>query len=285
MASRKKYSISWLTSIAASVALSVLVSAALYAGDRPITLALVFDGLAKSDREPLEVYLTKAMGRPVNVVAPDTYSDTVLHLADGSYDFACLGALMYVRSHAEYGVVPLVQRRSDLQFHSVFITASGSSIYSLRDLKGKQFAFGDINSASAHLIPFRELLQAGINPETDLKPPFSGSHVATAAMVESGVVDAGVLDESVFQSLINAGKLDRAKVRVFYTSKPFVDYVYVAGKDVPEAERQKFVRAFIALNEGNDEPVLKILRARKFVMANDLEYVTVREIAHELKMF
>ena len=99
------------------------------------------------------------------------------------------------------------------------------------------------------------------------------------------MVDAGVLDESVFQSLINAGKLDGAKVRVFYTSKPFVDYVYVAGKDVPEAERQKFVRAFIALNEGNDEPVLKILRARKFVMANDLEYVTVREIAHELKMF
>ena len=113
MASRKKYSISWLTSIAASVALSVLVSAALYAGDRPITLALVFDGLAKSDREPLEVYLTKAMGRPVNVVAPDTYSDTVLHLADGSYDFACLGALMYVRSHAEDGVVPLVQRLSN----------------------------------------------------------------------------------------------------------------------------------------------------------------------------
>ena len=134
-------------------AISVLVSATLYGANKPITVALVFDGLSQSDREPLQAYLTKAMGRPVNVVAPDSYSETVAGLANGSYDFACLGALMYVRSRAKYGVVPLVQRTSDLQFHSVFITKAASSIHSLSDLKGKQFAFGDMNSASAHLIP------------------------------------------------------------------------------------------------------------------------------------
>jgi len=268
----------------ALAAICILLSAALYGADKTITVGLVMDGLTQEEREPLRAYLTRAMGRPVNLVAPDAYSETVAGLADGSYDFACLGALMYIRSHARYGVIPLVRRSSDLHFHSVIITGAGSSIESLRDLKGKRFTFGDINSTST-LITYRELIQAGINPETDLQVRYSGSHVATAALVESGVVDAGVLDETIFDSLIRDGKLHSEKVRVFFTSRPFVSYVYVARKEVPEADREKFARALLALKAGKDDSVLKILRAQKFVAAYDEEYATIRQIAHELKMF
>ena len=268
-----------------SLVICVLLGASLYGADKPITVGLVFDGLSPAERAPLQAYLTKAMGRPVMVAAPGTFRETVAHLADGSYDFACLGALMYVRSRAKYGVIPLVQRTSDLQFHSVFITRSGSSIHSLHDLTGKRFAFGDINSASAHLIPYRELKQAGIDPGIDLKVRYSGSHVATAALVQSGVVDAGALDETVFNSLINSGKLNIDKIRVFHISKPFVDYVYVARKDVPEAEQEKFVRALLAMKQGTDDSALKILRAKRFVVASDQEYAPLRRIAKELKVF
>jgi len=263
----------------------LLVSAALYGADKPITISLILDGSTQADREPLQAYLSKAMGRPVNVAAPDLYSETLAHLADGSYDFACLGALMYIRSHAWYGVIPLVRRTSDLHLHSVFITGTDSSIHSLADLRGKQFAFGDISGASTHLIPYRELMQAGINPETDLKFRYSGSNPATAAWVETGVVDAGVLDETIFDSLISDGKLNSNKVRVFYTSKPFVSYVFVARRDVPEAERERFARALLALKEGKNDSVLKILRAKQFVPANDQEYAPIRQIAHQLNMF
>src|SRR5450755_4769854 len=99
-----------------------LICASAYGGDEPITVGLILDGTTPEEREPLRAYLTKAMGRPVYLEAPDLYSETVAHLADGSYDFACLGALVYVRAHAKYGVIPLVQRTSDLHFHAVFIT-------------------------------------------------------------------------------------------------------------------------------------------------------------------
>ena len=209
--------------------IAILVTS-LYADQRPITLGLVIDGSNKEDRAPLQAYLTKAMGRPVFVVSSDSYRKTVAALASGSYDFASLGALVYVRAHAKYGVIPLVQRTSDLSYHSVFITGTGSSIHSLRDLYGKQFAFGDIDSTSAHLMAYRELKQAGINPETDLRYRYTGSHLATAAMVANGAVDAGVMDKTVFDFLISGGQLDSSKVRVFYTSKPYLDYVYVAPK-------------------------------------------------------
>ena len=54
-----------------------VAGALLYGADRPITVALVPDGLTPEEREPLQAYLTKAMGRPVNLVAPDIYSETV----------------------------------------------------------------------------------------------------------------------------------------------------------------------------------------------------------------
>ena len=263
----------------------LLISATLYSADRPITVGLVYDGATPEDREPLRAYLTKAMGRPVHLETADLYSETVDRMANGSYDFACLGALAYIQSHAQSGVIPLVQRTSDLYLHSVFITGAGSSIHSLSDLKGRLFAFGDINGASTHLIPYRELMRAGINPQTDLKVRFSGSNPATAVLVQTGVVDAGALDETIFNSLIGDGKLNSQKVRVFYTSKPFVGYVFVARKDVPEAERERFARALLALKEGKNDSVLKILRAKRFVVAHDEEYAPIRQIARQLNLF
>jgi phosphonate transport system substrate-binding protein len=272
-------------SVAVVVAIYIFAGSSLYGADRDITIGIVIDGSNQQDRAPLQAYLTKAMEMPVIVEAPGTFKETVARLADGSYDFACLGALVYIRARAKYGVIPLVQRATDLHYHSVFITGAGSSIHSLRDLKGKRVAFGDIDSTSAHLMAYRELKQAGINPETDLKSRYSGSHPATAAMVANGTVDAGAIDEMVFDFLIRGGQVDSKKVRVFYTSKPYLDYVYVARKDVSEEKRERFVRALLALRQGKDDPVLKVLRADRFVIANDQEYTATRQIAHELDMF
>jgi phosphonate transport system substrate-binding protein len=280
-----RYSLLQISTAVVLVVICILAGTSLYGADRPITIGVVMDGSNQEDRAPLQAYLTKAMGRPVMVAAPGTFRETVAHLADGSYDFACLGALVYIRAHAKYGVIPLVQRATDLHYHSVFITGTNSPIHSLSDLKGKQFAFGDVDSTSGHLMAYRELKQAGINPEIDLKLRYSGSHPATAALVANGDVDAGAIDKTVFDFLISGGKLDGGKVRVFYTSKPYLDYVYVARKDVSEAERETFVRALLALKRSKDDRVLRILRADKFVVANDEEYAITRQIAHETEMF
>lgn len=274
----------WRNRFLMVLAVGMLMGPLLRSADEGITIGLIPDGLSAEDRAPLRDYLAKTLGRPVKLAVPDRYAETVSHLEDGSYDFALLGALSYVRSHAKQGVVPLVQRSSDRQFHSVFIANEASGIQSLRDLKGKRFAFGDVSSTSGHLIPYMELKEAGINADTDLKALFSGAHPVTAAMVENGAVDAGAMDESVYNSLISSGKISR-KVSVFYTSKPFVDYVFVSRKAVSETEREKFAKALLDLKEGQDDGVLKALRAKKFVPANDQEYEIVRRLAKELNLF
>ena len=271
------------------ISLFLLCQAAVGADNAPVNIGMIPDAgatqVSVKEKAPLKAYLEQKLGRPVNLIIPTNYNATVEALGNGSLDFAYLGGLTYIKAHARYSVVPLVQRSSDLQFHSCFITSSHSSIHSLGDLRGKTFAFGDINSTSGHLMPYLEMRQAGVDPNSALKYRYTGSHPATAKAVESGAVDAGALDETVYNSMISEGKLDPNKVRVFYMSKPFVDYVWVARKDVDPATQEKFAQAFTDLKEGQDDEILKILRGKNFVRANNEEYTVLRLIAEDLNMF
>lgn len=235
-------------------------------------------------KAPLKDYLSGKLGRSVELVIPTNYNATVEALGNGSLDFAYLGGLTYLKAQKAYGVVPLVQRTSDRQFHSLFITQTHSSINQLADLKGKKFAFGDVASTSGHLMPDYALRNAGLNPDSDMSARFTGNHPATAKAVESGTVDAGAIDESVYKSMIDGGQLDKTKVRVFFTTPPFVDYVWVANKSVPAADREAIAKAFLDLKLPQDVAVLGILRGTSFVRADDAEYATLRKIATSLQL-
>ena len=237
-------------------------------------------------KAPLQQYLQKALGQPVRLIIPTSYNATVEALDNGSLDVAYLGGLTYVKAHARAQVIPLVQRKMDRRFHALFITQAGSGIHKLRDLKGKSFAFGDINSTSGHLMPYRAMLKAGINPDKDLASTrFTGSHPATIKAVAAGVVDAGACDESVYHAMLAAHKVKAGRVRVFYKTPAFVDYVWVVRKDLPAATRRALTNAFLSLKPGRDDQILKILRARKFVKANDSEYNALRATAKKLGLF
>jgi phosphonate transport system substrate-binding protein len=263
---------------------SLLAAVSAFGANNSITVALTPDGLSPEQRVPLQHYLTQYMGREVKLVTLSSYSATLDSLSSGSVDFASLGAVTYVRGRARMGLVPLVQRESDLQYHSLIIANTGKPIYSLSDLRGKQFAYGDINSTSGHVIPYLEMKRAGINPDTDFQFRYSGEHSATVKLVEMGMVDAGAVDEAIFNAMIKDGRADRNRLRVIHTSKPFVDYVYVARRGMSDSDKEKFSAALLALKEGKNDDILKLLRASKFVKANDGEYAAIREAAQELNL-
>jgi phosphonate transport system substrate-binding protein len=231
------------------------------------------------EKKPLQTFLTEALGVPVKLVIPKDYKATIEGLGNGSFDFAIFGAVSYVQAHQKFGVIPLVQRDIDKQFHSVFITQAGSSINSIADLRGKRFAFGDVASTSGHIIPYRSIIEAGISPDKDLQwARFTGSHTATVQAVAAGIADAGSADETIFKAMVADGKVDASKVRVFYTTPPFVDYVWAARKDVDAALQKKFTDGFLRLTAGKDDAVLHVLRAKHYVTVADAEYQAIAEI-------
>ena len=152
----------------------------LYAANQPISIGMIPDAgatqVSVQEKEPLKSYLAKKLGQEVNLVIPTNYNATVEALGNGSLDFAYLGGLTYVKAHRQYGVVPLVQRTSDLEFHSLFITGANSPIKSLADLKGKRIRVNNdivkavVNKLMPALFPQKpvKLFPVYIGPVEDL---------------------------------------------------------------------------------------------------------------------
>ncbi len=234
--------------------------------------------------KPLVDHLEKALGAKVNYVPVTDYGAAVSALAAGKVDFAWLGAFTHVQSRQQAEVVPMVMRAIDREFKSVFVAAAGAEISKMQDLTGKTFAFGSKSSTSGHLMPRHFMTtQFKLNPDRDFDGPplFSGSHDATVKMVESGKVQAGVVNMLVWQRLVRDKKVDTEKVKVFWTTPGYVDYVWTARKGVPEAMREKFKRAFLSLdpNRPADAKVLAIQDAKKFVAATPSDFDAVEKVA------
>jgi phosphonate transport system substrate-binding protein len=232
---------------------------------------------------PLGKYLEKETGMKVEFIPVTDYAAVVEALASRRLDMAWLGGFTFVQTKLRTNgtAIPIVQRQEDAVFTSRFIT-SQPDIKSLSDLKGKTFAFGSPSSTSGHLMPRYYLLQAGIDPERDFKRiAFSGAHDATAAFVESGRVDAGVLNSSVWDKLVEEKKVDTAKVRVFATTPPYFDYNWTVRGDLDPALIKKLTNAFLALDASKPEQkeILALQRATKFIPTKAENYAGIESAA------
>ncbi len=232
---------------------------------------------------PFTEYLSKELGMPVKYTNVVDYAATVEGLAAKKLDMVWYGGFTFVQARRRTGnAIPVVSRQEDLEFHSKFITRKDTGIKSLADLKGKTFSFGSVSSTSGHLMPRYFLLQNGIVPERDFKNvAFSGAHDATALWVESGKVDAGALNEAVWDKLVQTKKVDTDKVTVIWTTPPYVDYVWTVRGDLDPHLVGKIAEAFTKLRYDNpaDRKLLDLQRTKKYVRVKPEDFKPTEEAA------
>ena len=232
---------------------------------------------------PFAEYLTKELGIPVKYYNDVDYAATVEGLAAKKLDMVWYGGFTFVQARKRTGnAIPVVSREEDLQFHSKFITRPDTRIKTLGDLKGKTFSFGSVSSTSGHLMPRYFLLQNGIDPEKDFaKFSFSGAHDATALWVESGKVDAGALNEAVWDKLVQSKKVDTNKVKVFWTTPPYIDYVWTVRGDLDSRLVEKIAAAFTKLSYNNpsDKALMDLQRTKKYVRVKPEQFKPTEEAA------
>jgi phosphonate transport system substrate-binding protein len=232
--------------------------------------------------KPLGAYLEQQTGMKVEFVPVADYPAVVEALATDRLDMAWLGGFTFVQVNLKTGnAIPLVQREQDAQFTSKFIT-SDPNVKSLADLKGKTFAFGSISSTSGSLMPRYFMLQDNIKPETWFsRVAYSGAHDATAAWVQAGKVDAGVLNASVWDKLVNSGKVDTSKVKVFATTPAYFDYNWTVRGTLDPALAEKLKQAFLALDPANPahKAILDLQAASRFIATKPENYKGIEDAA------
>lgn len=232
---------------------------------------------------PLGAYLENKLGMKVSFVPVTDYAASVEGLINNKLDMVWFGGFTFVQANVRSGgkVVPLVQREEDEKFRSVFITTK-KDIGKLEDLKGKTLAFGSESSTSGHLMPRSFMMEAGLQPDRDLRRvAFSGAHDATVAAVAGGKVDAGALNISVWEKLVEQNKVDTSAVRVFYTTPPYYDYNWTVRSDMDPAVHKKLADAFLSLSADNPQhkEILELQRATRFIPTRVENYKAIESAA------
>lgn len=221
---------------AVSIVALAFAALSLHAAPRTVTLAISegkTPGAALRDHAALIKHLNSGSELKVEVKVFPNYDAVYDAFKAKKVDFAAIGPVKYVQARFETGAVPVAAEGTRTQ--SVIFVPAGSPLKSVKDLKGKRFAFGYEDSTSTYLMPLLVLSKNQLK-QSDVSAMFIGSQQDKIVdAVLSGKADAGAIANPVFEPLAAAGK-----VRALETSEPFPGAPVIAQKTLEPAVTERF---------------------------------------------
>lgn len=232
-------------------------------------------------------YLGETLYQPVEMVQRDTYAKINDLVKSRFVDLAFICTLAYVRGKEEFGMELLVvpQVNGETVYYSYLIVPADSDTESLRDLRGKTFAFTDPLSNSGRLVPAYQLHQMGETPDNFFKKYiFTYSHDNSIRAVAEKIVDGAAVDSLVYDYLIRLEPAIADQTRIIHKSPPFGIPPVVVHPALGLEVKARFRGFFLNLNQSRrGKEILNSLMIDQFVLGSDASYDTIRDMAHELR--
>jgi len=184
--------------------------------------------------QPLADYLAKKTGRQVKLTTVDTWEGIAKSLANGETDMALMGPWGYVlaNNEAEANAIATIEYNGKPEYYAIIITHPKSGIETLKDLKGKNFAFGDKGSTSGYLIPYYHFTKNGIEPETYFKRVVHTKHQAIETQVTRGELDAGADYNRNRDAMIDSGLIKAEDSKIIWTSDPLPNDAFGVSQNI-----------------------------------------------------
>jgi phosphonate transport system substrate-binding protein len=244
---------------------------------------------AQMDRyEQLSDYLSARIGRPIRWRVVPYYGTIVDNFRASEVDGAFLGSFSYVLVHVITGAEVLV-RAEDLYGRStsrgVIFVRKDSGIKSIRDMKGKRFAFVDKASTSGYLLPLAYFKKMGIeNYKAYLKEVyFAGTHTEAINDVLNGRADIGAVKNTVLENVEATNSRIKNDLMVLerFSEVPEGGFTVRKGLDITLKEKLKQVLLDM-YKDPDGQNVLEKFGARRFIETTDEDYRAVYEYAREV---
>jgi phosphonate transport system substrate-binding protein len=220
-----------------------------------------------SNAEPLAAFLSEQLGIPVESFVPQDYTALIEAMGSGRADIGMIPPFASILAKQRYGIetVLISKRQGIATYKAQWMTTDRSLCATppaprgedgflfcdgpIEGVRGKLVAFTDPTSTSGYLFPALQLLDAGINPETDIQGVFVGGHDASVIAVYNGDVEVGVSYDDA-RSWIVEGIADVGeKVIVWNESQPIPNDGVTLRGDLPEALKQAIIEAFLKIIE------------------------------------
>lgn len=214
-----------------SIATSTLPMTVMAQDEEPLEVQFVptnNDGSMEAQAQPFAEYLSKALGREVNVTLAVDYSTIVEAMASGQVDLGIMPPAAYVQAR-ELGAaeailtsvlggfddetgLPLEDETSG-SFKAEILVRADSDMEKLEDLVGKKIATLSPTSASGYIYPVAEMKAAGIDVTTDvtltpvndipsmLTSVLNGQQDAAFSFEGTRIVFGGAFEEDLMKEL------------------------------------------------------------------------------------
>lgn len=251
------------------------------------------DSRMMTDRaKRVKAYLEKNTPYHFSVSVPQNYVAVVEAFGTNRADIASLNTFGYILANEKYGVqARLTLIRFGFEtYQAQIIARADSKINSLKDLKGKKFAYVDPASTSGFLLPAKLFADKGIKLSDVI---FAQKHDNVVTMVYQKAVDAG----ATFFSPAEKGQIQDArrlvrtqfpdveeKIKIIGLTDPIPNDPIVFRKNMPEEIKLQVSGALIAyLNTEEGRRVLyDLYGVTGFKVVTDEHYDGVRALLKSL---
>ena len=228
----------------------------------------------------LQGYIEKKLGVPVQLVDRENYDEMNSLLETGGVDAAFVCAGPYVEGKSKFNLellaMPLVKGRPI--YHSYIIVHKESTIASLKDLRGKVFAFTDPKSNSGKLVPTYILAKMKETPEHYFsRVEYTYGHDKSIRAVAEKIVAGAAVDSLIWEYTAIKNPELTAQTKIIAISEPYgiPPVVVRPGMDSELKKRLKDV-LLAAASDSEGKIILNGMMIDSFVAGDDKNYDSIR---------
>ncbi|MGX6970141.1 phosphate/phosphite/phosphonate ABC transporter substrate-binding protein [Vagococcus bubulae] len=254
------------------------------------------DGSMEAKAKPFGEYLSKKLGKKVNVTLATDYSTIVEAMASGKVDIGIMPPSAYVQARNQNAATAILsselgaynretgkpeEGKLSGTFKGEILVKADSGMDKLEDLKGKKIATLSPNSASGYIYPVVEMKEADIDPLKDVTLTTVNDIPSEITAVLNGQQDAAFVFEgarNVFASKFADQDLFK-ELKVLYLTKGDIpnDAIAVQPK-MDDDLKNKIKEAFLAMPDDKEgQEAMAMWGHKGYVEADDKNYDTVEE--------
>ncbi|MGD1806262.1 phosphate/phosphite/phosphonate ABC transporter substrate-binding protein [Dapis sp. BLCC M126] len=234
-----------------------------------------------SDYEPFRVLLEEVLATKIEFVPVESYIAATVALQLNQVDLVLAGPSEYVVINARTNAIPLVGVTRP-NYHSVIVVNSDSPIKSVAQLKGKTIAMSYIGSTGGHLGVTKLLMNAGLDPKSDLKILMLGDDGSLESF-KQGKVDAWGGSTSDYDFLLKTEKASENDFPIIAKSTLLPSDIIIVSNKLDSQVVEEYKNMIInnqkqlvtALAEGKST---KKYKTSELIVANDTDYDLIRDV-------
>lgn len=233
------------------------------------------------DYEPFRAALEDVLALPVKFFPVDDYFAAAAALQSDSVDLVWAGPSEYVVIKARTTAVPLVELPRP-EYYTVAWTRADSGIRSLSDLKGKTIDVRKDGSTVSHLGAIKLLLDAGLDPNTDVNLIMSGEYSLTP--LETGEADAMTRAPYRYKNALVDAVAAEEDYPIIAQGQQLPGDILIASSYLEEARRADLQAKILAGEEqlmaaiGSVDSLSFRFKGSTLLPANDANYDVIRQV-------